>query len=149
MGTLKIGGIAFGIIFLIAIIYSVISVALDDDSQPQEKFDFEIEQERIVKLVQDYQGKDHTGETLVDALSIMISIAYPDESILDNPSTNVGWYAFEDYAKGDGIFQVGFEFETYREKAEYIWYVDTNNNNKISAGNQGAKSILNVVNSFN
>ena len=143
------GAIGIGVIFLISIIGAIVWTVFDDKSDSPSSYDLEKEHEQqIIEIVQKYQGEDQKGQNTLEALSMMINIAYPNEDVLNNPSSNVGWYAFEDFTKKDGIYKVGFDFETYREKAEYIWYVDTNDNNKIFAGNNGAKSILSTLNAF-
>ena len=149
MSNIKTGIIGLGIIILISMIGAIIWTVFDDDSDSPSSYDLEKENEqRIVKLVQNYQGEDQKGENMIEVLSIMINIAYSNEDIFNNPSTNVGWYAFEDYTKKDGVYQVVFNFETYREKVEYVWYVDTNDNDKIFAGDNGAKSIIATLNAF-
>lgn len=78
---------------------------------------------------------------------MMIHAAYPNENILDNPSSVFDWYAFEDLTKKDGVYKVGFIFKTYKEDVEYIWYVDTNTNT-ISAGSVIGKEILGILDTF-
>jgi len=102
---------------------------------------------QVADLVKQYKGKDGKGDRLVDVLATLINVAYPNEQILDNPSSVVDWYAFPDLTKREGIYKVGFIFETYKEDTEYIWYVDTNTN-RISAGNSDAKDILNILDTF-
>ncbi len=149
MGNLKIGAIGLGVVFLISIIGAIVWTVFDDDSDSPSSYDLEKEREQqVVELVQKYQGEDQKGENTVEALSIMINIAYSNEDIFNNPSSSIGWYAFEDYTKKEGVYQVVFNFETYRENIEYVWYVDTNDNNRIFAGDNGAKSILSVLNTF-
>lgn len=154
MGNLKTGAIGIGVIFLISIVGALIWTAYDmtDPEYKQvyreEQKEREQAEQHALETVQKYQGEDQKGENTLEALSLMIDIAYSNEDIINNPSTNVGWYVFEDPTKKEGIYKVGFDFETYREKVEYIWYVDTNDNNRIFAGNDGAKSILSVLNTF-
>ena len=107
----------------------------------------ELTDRQVADLVKQYKGKDGKGDRLVDVLATLITIAYPNEQILDNPSSVVDWYAFPDLTKREGIYKVGFIFETYKEDTEYIWYVDTNTN-RISAGNSGAKAILDTLDTF-
>jgi len=101
----------------------------------------------VADIVKQYKGKDGKGDRLVDVLATLINIAYPNENILDNPSSVVDWYAFEDHTKRDGIYKVSFIFETYKENTEFIWYVDIKTNN-ISAGTTNAKDILNTLDIF-
>lgn len=102
---------------------------------------------QVADIVKQYKGKDGKGDRLVDVLATLINVAYPNERILDNPSSVVDWYAFPDLTKREGIYKVGFIFQTYKEDTEYIWYVDTNTN-RISAGDSGAKAILDSLDIF-
>jgi hypothetical protein len=154
MGNLKMSAIGIGVIFLITIIVVVIWNVYDMTNPEykrvykEEQKETEQAEQQAIEIVQKYQGEDQKGENTLEALSIMINIAYQNEDIFNNPSTIVEWYTFEDFTKKEGVYQVVFNFETYREKVEYIWYVDTNDNNKIFAGDNGAKSILSVLNTF-
>ncbi len=102
---------------------------------------------QVADIVKQYKGKDGKGDRLVDVLATLINVAYPNENILDSPSTLVDWYAFPDLTKKQGVYKVGFIFQTYKEDTEYIWYVDTNTN-RISAGNSDAKAILDLLYMF-
>ena len=115
--------------------------------QIKEPKSVELTDRLVADLVKQYKGKDGKGDRLIDVLATLITIAYPNEQILDNPSSVVDWYAFPDLTKREGIYKVGFIFETYKENTEYVWYVDTNTN-RISAGNSGAKAILDTLDAF-
>ncbi|MEO9309707.1 MAG: hypothetical protein ABI337_05370 [Nitrososphaera sp.] len=118
-------------------------------AQNKELKPVKLTEEQVIDLVKNYRGKDGKGDRLLHVLGTLIATAYPRQDILHNPSTVVDWYAFEDFSpKKQGIYIVHFVFETYREEVEYIWYVDTNNNNKIFAGNNRAQNILDILDNF-
>ena len=148
--------LVIGIVFLtslLVIIGAFIVIFEPADESVSKQLEIEenlvekITDRQVADLVKQYQGKDGKGDTLVDLLATMITVAYPNEDILDNPSTVVDWYAFEDLTKKDGIYKVGFIFKTYKEDTEYIWYVDTNTYT-ISAGSANGKEILGILGTF-
>jgi len=102
---------------------------------------------QVADIVKQYRGEDGKGETLVELLAVLINTAYPNEDILDNPSTAFDWYAFEDFTKPSGIYKVGFIFQTYKDDIEYVWYVDMNTNT-IFAEDGGARSVLHTLDTF-
>jgi len=132
------------IIFLI--IYTSVTLDSTDNDESEEESE-RLSDREVADLVKQYKGKDGRGDPLVDVLATMINVVYLHEDILDNPSTVIDWYAFEDLTKKDGVYKVGFIFKTYKEDVEYIWYVDTNTNT-ISAGSVIGKEILNILDTF-
>jgi len=146
--TLKQKMIAVGIFFAIIAFIAIIWTVAEDISNNEEEEDTSVPTEKeIVEFVYYYKGKDNQGKNIGQTLAVVANVAYPNEDILKNPSTVIDWYAIEDFTKERGIYRVGFILETYRENLEYIWYVDTNTN-KIFPGNDGAKSVLDIVDSF-
>jgi len=141
--AMVIGGI-FGIFIGIGII----AVSFDDSNDSQSNIISTQELEKnAIEFVQNYKGKDGRGDRLIDVLGVIINVAYPDEEIVNNPSSEIGWYAFEDFTKDDGVYQVGFIFKTYRDDSEIVWYLDTKTN-EVFAGDKVAKSVLDTLDTF-
>jgi len=142
--------IVSGVIFVLFVlmIIAAVQVVNERDIDSEKERDASLQKEKeVTDMVKHYQGKDGKGDRLIDVLKIIINVAYPREDILKNPSTVVDWYAMEDFTKKDGVYRVVFFINTYREDTEFVWYVDTKTN-KIFAGNEGAKSVLDAIDNF-
>jgi len=115
--------------------------AIQDSLEDKVKFDFETHD-----FVRFYRGSDDTGATIVDILNSRMYENYPDiNQIVANPH-RVEWYNHIDEEKGDNYVIVGYAFETFKEKSEYIWEVEKTTNT-ITAKNDAAQKLLDIVNS--
>ena len=109
--------------------------------ESKKKFDFETHD-----YVRFYKGTDGKGATIVDVLNSRMYANYPDlEQITLNPH-RIEWYNYIDEEKGKNFVIVGYAFETFKEKSEYIWEVDKTTK-IITAKNAAAQEILDIVNS--
>ena len=116
----------------------------DETTEPDRESELIKKSGEIVEFVQNYSGKEGKGVTILESLTLLLIMTYPNEDILDNPTTETYWFAIE---TEQGIYQTVFKIKTYSEDTELIWYVDTNSNS-IFAGNQGARDILDIVETF-
>lgn len=109
--------------------------------EDKKKFDFETHD-----YVRFYSGEDNSGASIIDILNSRMYTNYPDiEQIAMNPH-RVEWYNYVDEEKGENFVVVGYAFETFKEKSEYIWEVDKTTK-IITAKNGAAQELLNIVNS--
>lgn len=140
-------------ILLIGVVISVIWTAVfaaagnDDSDDDKNRPLTELEkQSKIIQVVQNYNGTTRKGMSVAEAIAISVATTYPGEGILENPSTQHGWYAEREYQMGndDIIYRVVFYFETYSEKTEFVWFVNTNTD-KIYAGNEHGKAALDLI----
>jgi hypothetical protein len=146
-------------IMVIAVFVSMIVISASissNDSDSNEKSTYEIEEDKakeIVKIVQEYRGKDGKGNTVLDALTVLINVSYRNENILDNPATEIGWYGtkdlsfLDDNGIKDGIYKIMFFVKTYKENIEFVWYYNIQTG-EIFAGNEHGKSVLEIVDTF-
>ena len=103
------------------------------------------EQNIAWNIVKSYQGNDDSGYNLYDTIITQIENAYPNENILGHRDTVIIISAVDVQEKiGDGIYQVNFSFETYDDNRDYVWKVNIQTN-EISAINDGAKKMMNIV----
>jgi len=115
--------------------------ALIEALEAEQEFDFESHD-----LVRFYEGEDRKGATIVDILNARMYQNYPDlNSIVLSPH-RVEWYNFIDGEKGENFVIVGYAFETFKEKSEYIWEVNKIENT-FTAKNEAAQELLDIVNS--
>ena len=104
----------------------------------------------ILEFVWNYKGEDNSGPTLGEILAVVIASKYPGEDILENPSTTKYYFATPDYSKGttsDRYWTVELELQTYDDKVYFKWFVDAETNS-VQAGNGMAKSILNILDTY-
>jgi hypothetical protein len=101
-------------------------------------------EKQAIQTVRNYKGTDNSGANVVETIAALVIAAYPNEDIIHNPSTTMGWDALSSATKGTRIYEVYFDFKTYKEKEEIFFYVEMNSS-KIWAGNQVASDILNYV----
>lgn len=147
-------------ITILVIAVSIIGISTSigsNNSDSNEKSIYEIEEDeakKITKIVQNYKGKDGKGDTLLEALVVLVNASYRNENILDNPSTEIAWYSIEDISLRnndgspiDGVYKVGFNVKTYKENIEFVWYYNTQTK-EIFAGNEHGKSVLDIVDTF-
>ena len=116
----------------------------------QDKYEIKLDTEdEVLEFIQNYRGKDNAGPTLNETFAMLLYIAYPDENILSSPSTSVSFFALRDYTKNDygRYYNVELEIETYREVVHYKWIVDAETNS-VYPGNEGSKSILDILDIF-
>ncbi len=125
--------------------------AVDVQEEPaiEEEEVNELMSERIeaIRLVQGYRGADETGSTIVETIVTMIVLAYPDEDILDNPGTEFGWIALWKPALGDDVYEVRFDFKTYREETSFSFLVDLGTL-EVWPANELGSDVLEIVDGF-
>ena len=158
MGNIKTGIIGIGVIFLISIIVVVIWNVYDM-TNPEYKQVYREEQkaaEQAEKLVLDhfkeYKGKDNSGNTVLETLSVLINISYPDMDIFEHPSTTIDLYVLGDdpyweIEKKEQYDIVVFYMKTYKEEIEYQFIVDIENG-EIFGRDQTSENLLYIVDTF-
>lgn len=106
-------------------------------------------EEEVLKFIQNYKGKDNAGLTLDETLGTLMNAAYPGEDILSSPSTTGYYIASRDYEKeiSDRYWKVEVKIQTYRETSYFEWIVDTETNS-VHPGDEGGKSVLDILDSF-
>jgi hypothetical protein len=158
MGQNKDAAIGFGVI--IAIIAIIVGVVLavtgsgeskidesktgDKSSSIQEKKNGDYTDEEVKEFIMSYKGKDNSGDSLGLTLAQMISIAYPDEDIMQSPSTSGSFTPDLNY---DGYWDVYFDLTTYRESVSFQWTVDMETKS-VYAKNENGKNILDGLDAF-
>lgn len=125
------------------------SVNIQKESATQQtnaKMDTEVE---VLEFIKNYKGKDNSGQNLMEILSMLIVTAYPDEKILENPSTSGGFSVLpaSDNYSGVGNWNVEFSLKTYRESVSFKWVVDSETDS-VYARNDAGKSILDGLDAF-
>ena len=129
--------------------------AEEGDVNAKKEFDklakeyFEPNEEKVENFVLNYRGQDNSGNTLIETIQVMLNVSYPNENILENPSTTVYYLALPDYNRelSDRYWKVEWKIQTYRETVSWVWLVDTDTNT-IYAGNKLAKAILDILDAF-
>lgn len=107
-------------------------------------------EEKVLDFIYNYKGKDGTGLTLNNMISMIIEFSYPGEDILSSPSTRVSLTANPDFSKEDyrRYWKVEGELETYREIAYFGWIVDVETKS-VYPMDEVAKSILDALDADN
>jgi hypothetical protein len=150
--------IAVGVIAVIAGFATAFDIDNDEDiSESKVSLDYSkfpskaslVTEEHVKYFIANYKGQDNSGDTLLEAVSILIDILYPNENILENPTTTVNYYALVDFERdlSGRYWTVHFEIDTYRETVNWVWLVDTGTS-KIYPGNPGTKGILDMLDTF-
>ncbi|MCV0410765.1 hypothetical protein [Nitrosopumilus sp.] len=150
MGNLKMGVIGIGVIFLISIIGAVIWTVYDM-TDPEYKQDYRKieEKNQAEKLVRNYQGIDNQGDSIENVIYTLMLISYPDaiEQVEKEEIVNY-WDVIKSSPNDeDSIYEVSYYFSSPKEEFTYLWNVDMDTN-EIIPQNQGAKDLINAVNTF-
>jgi len=106
------------------------------------------EQNIAWNIIKSYKGSDESGYNLFDTIITQTENAYPNEKILKHNDTILEISAVnieEEY--GVGFYEVHFTFQTYDDVREYIWNVNIDTEEIVSANN-GAKKMLNIVDNY-
>lgn len=105
--------------------------------------------DEVVDLVKNYRGKDNSGQKLSEIIAMSILVAYPDEEILKNPSTDYGFSALpmDGDPDIDRRWDAKFYLKTYRESVSYEWAVDMDTK-EIYAKNENGKDVLDVLDAY-
>jgi hypothetical protein len=151
--TVNLGIIA--VIFVVIVVIVAIVIDLDEKPATQNESSKQVGNQKmqtnkqVIEFIQNYKGKDNSGKTLLEVMSMIIATAYPNEKILENPSTTVGFYALPipDEAEGIRNWSVEFSLETYRESTSFEWIVDTETNS-VYAKSANSADILNVLDAY-
>jgi hypothetical protein len=160
MGQNKNAAIGFGVLaVIIAIIVGVVLVVTNTGETKSAEQDktaetqelsymerFEIKEKEVLDLVKDYKGKGNSDMTLGEAIAMAVLVAYPNEKILDNPSTEFGWSALpvDGNPDKDKSWNAKFYLKTYKEDTSFEWIVDMEAKT-IYPKNENGKSILDLL----
>jgi len=137
----------YGVIIAITVIFLVpeltqsdLQSILTDDATGNEKL--------AIDMIKSYDGPNQKGLQLIDALSDQIKNGYSDEKIFDHKDTVANIFARDAAGTlGQGIYEVHFTFDTYKENREYVWSINIDTG-EIKAINPEAKRILDLVNYY-
>ncbi len=105
--------------------------------------------EKVLQFIQNYRGEDNSGPTFNEVFDGLLAVAYPNENIMENPSTTGYFIASEDYSReiSDRYWRVELEIQTYRERIHYEWIVDAQTS-KVFAANEMGQSFLDILDNF-
>ncbi len=148
MGNTKNAIIGFGVlVVIIAAILGIMSAVYD--SEDQEKSTSLHTPQEVENLVKDYKGKDNSGQTLSEIITMLVITAYPGEDILENPSTDWGFSAMPMSGDPDidRRWDAEFYLKTYRENTRFEWSVDMETKS-IYAKNELGKSVLDALDTY-
>jgi len=135
----------YGVIIAITVIFLVpeltqsdLQSILTDDATGNEKL--------AIDMIKSYDGPNQKGLQIIDALSDQINDEYSDKKIFDHKDTVTNIFAIDTAGTlGQGIYEVHFTFDTYKENHEYVWSINIDTG-EIKAINPEAKRILDIVN---
>jgi hypothetical protein len=140
---LKKGEIAWiisGILIVVLIAaYGVKYLSNEPQKNEQSRKDLE-----AIHFVQNYAGKDNSGSTVTETISLIITLAHKNEDIVNNPSTSMGWDSLRKLGSGPNVYDVYFDFKTYDGSREFHFVADLDKK-EVWAGNVLASDILKVV----
>jgi len=108
-----------------------------------------VTEDHILNFITNYKGQDNSGNTLLEAVAVLLNVSYPNENILENPTTIVNFYTLIDFGKdlSGRYWTVHLEIDTYRESVNWVWLVDTGTS-KIYGENVSSKGILDILDTF-
>jgi hypothetical protein len=103
-------------------------------------------EEQVLSFIKNYKGTDNSGFTLIEAITILLNIMYPDENIISSPATSGYLIASSDYSKeiSDRYWKVELGFNMYDGEIVFEWLVDTETNS-VYAGNTLGKKVLTLL----
>ena len=75
-----------------------------------------VTEEHIRDFIKNYKGQDNSGNTLLEAVGVLFNVSYPNENILENPTTTINYYALIDFGRdlSGRYWTVHLEIDTYR-----------------------------------
>lgn len=138
-------GFGIGMIFFIIIVIGAIANSSSNTSTNTDSSNVINQDKQAISLVQNYKGSNGNGLSIAQIITFIIVAAYPNENILDNPSTQHGWIALRDYDQQGNVWKVEFDFKTYRENVGIVWFVNMDTHS-VYSGDTTAKNILDMTN---
>jgi len=135
--TAKIVSGILALIFIVVYGIKYFSDESQDTEQPRKDL-------AAISFVQNYAGNDNSGSTVTETISAIITLAYRNEGIVNNPSTSMSWDSLPKFGSGPNIYDVYFDFKTYDGSKEFHFVADLDKE-KVWAGNAIASDILKVV----
>ena len=139
----KIGlglGVILFIIIAIGAAGSVSHISTNTDTSDSTSLD-----QQAIGFVQKYKGPNNNGDSVSQILTLIVDLTYPNENILDNPSTEHGWTSTKVANQNGNVWEVDFDMKTYRENVRIVWYANLDTLT-VSPGDTTAKNILDIVN---
>lgn len=100
---------------------------------------------QAIGFVQNYKGSNSNGHSILEIIVLAVALTYPNENILDNPSTVHGWTASRVDNQNGNVWEVDFDLNTYRENVRIVWYTNLDTLS-VSPEDATAKTILDLVN---
>jgi hypothetical protein len=140
-------------IYLSAAVFFVVFIVPDmiapSDLEKQLVENLESDEQNIAwSIVKSYRGSDDSGNNLFDAIITQRENAYPTEKILKHNDTMLEVSVLDmQEQKGASFYDVHFTFQTYNAVQEYIWNVNIDTEEIVSANN-GAKKMLNIIDNY-
>ena len=145
-------GLSFGLQMYDKTIYELEQQKEKAPSDLEKKLpaNFDISEQKIAwDIIKSYKGADDEGSNLFDTIITQIENAYPNEKILQHRDTLLKISVLYTQEQNDvGFYEVKFTFQTYDDVREYIWNVNIETEEIISI-NDGAKKMMNIVDSYN
>ena len=99
--------------------------------------------EKAANEIKFFKGEDKSGFKLIELLAVLKTTEYSIEGIV-TPS-DYGWYTIKNYINEEEIYTVGYILNSPDGIQEFIWSYNKNTNS-ISALNEPARKILDVLN---
>ena len=109
-----------------------------EDSLPDNLPDTE---EKVLNTLMSYKGPNDEGLSVMDAISDKIEEEYPNEEIYDNKKTKIDVNITDIDSQ---IYQVIFNFESYKGEINYNWNVNMNTGD-IEGNDSSSKHIIDLV----
>lgn len=95
----------------------------------------------VVDTLFAYNGPNEEGYSLKDAISSEISEEYPNENIYENKKTKVNVVVS---TLEDEMYQVDFNFESYKKDFHYNWNIDMKTKN-VQGNDEDSNYIIDLV----
>jgi len=134
--TIIVGGLLIGM--------GIIGSIMKDKNEPIDSSIHTKQELEAIKFVQSYQGLDNSGSNVTKIIATITSLAYSNEDIINNPSTEMGWDSLRKFDSDKNTYDVYFNFNTYNQDVEYHFIADMDSK-QVFPANEIASNILKVV----
>ena len=134
---------------VVFVVFFVPDMVAPSDLEKKLPVDFDDAEQNIAwNIIKSYKGVDDEGFNLFDTIITQTETAYPNEKILKHNDTILEISAVNiEEENGVVFYEVNFTFQTYDDVREYIWNVNIDTEEIVSANN-GAKKMLNIVDNY-
>ena len=134
---------------VVFVVFFVPDMIAPSDLEKKLPADFESDEQNIAwNIIKSYKGADDEGSNLFDTIITQTENAYPNEKILQHRDTILEISVLYTQEQNNvGFYEVKLIFQTYDDVREYIWNVNIDTEEIVSANN-GAKKMLNIVDNY-